>query len=57
MIQNTNNDVKATQEISKSATDVTCDFAKWLGYQVTWSEDKKRPSDLEEIIQVTWTVN
>ena len=54
-IQITNNDVRATQDISKSATEVTRDFAKWLGFQVTWSEDRKRSSDLEAKFQVTWT--
>ena len=45
-MQHTNNDVRATQDISKSASKV--DFVKWLGFQVTWSEDRKRSSDLEE---------
>ena len=54
MIQNTNNNTRATQDISKSATEVTRGFAKWLGFPVTWSEDRNRPSDLEEQFQVTW---
>ena len=54
MIQNTNNNTRATQDTSKSATEVTRGFAKWLGFPVTWSEDRNRPSDLEEKFQVTW---
>ena len=32
-IQNTNNDVRATQDTSKSATEVTWDFAKYLEWR------------------------
>ena len=30
------------------------DLAKWPGFQVAWSEDRKRSSALEEKFQVTW---
>ena len=48
VIQNTNNDVRRLQDISKSATEVTCDFAKWNGFQVIWVKRRrsKIPSDL-----------
>ena len=52
--QNTNDDVRATQDISKSATEVIWDFAKWLSFQFNWSEDRKWSSDFEEKFQVTW---
>ena len=48
-LQNTNNAIKATQDVSKSANEVTWDLTKWLDFQVTWSEDRKRSSDLEKI--------
>ena len=40
--------------VGQPATEVTWDFAKWLRFQVTWGEDRKRSSDLEEEFQVTW---
>ena len=53
---NTNNDVRATKYISKLATEVTWDFAKWLGFQNTWREDRKRLSDFEENFQMAWAL-
>ena len=47
--QNTYNDVRATQNISKSATEVTWDFSKWPDFEVTWSKMRlggKIPSEL-----------
>ena len=37
----------------KSATKLTYwDFAKWFGFQITWSVDRKQPNDLEATFQV-----
>ena len=52
-IENTNNDVRTTQDIPKSATEVTYDFAKWLGFQVPCNEEKNGQVTCKIKMQVT----